>query len=175
MLQPMKKEFIDPISLQDAKERYLWYVVANSAIIDIENNTCLLMRRGAKEKEAAGKWAFPGGKFEHEMLATRENLRLPNALQILAAKEASEEVGLVIDIESSEVIANSAFVRADGIPVLCATIAALFTGGKIVLEEDSVDDYVWASEDDLIGNRYDCVGSVATEALKAIALFRRNS
>ncbi len=156
------------ISLEYAKPEYLHYVTANAALVNPQDRTCLLIQRSTREKEAGGKWALPGGKNEHAVIAESGQRHLKNILQIIAQKELLEEVGLSFEVDKGEVIANGEFVRADGIPVVYTTVAAPYHSGTVTPHLHDVASYAWATEADMRAERYDFVGDVAQEALKAI-------
>lgn len=151
-------------SLEDAKSDKLFYVTANVILVDVVNRACLMLRRGADEKEAQGLWSFPGGKGEHEQIVDG---RIANFFGAVALQESHEESGLVFDIEKSIVIANGAFVRKDLIPVVWTTLAAPYEGGEVNLESGSFSEYNWFTEDALPLD-VECVGSSREEAIRAI-------
>lgn len=166
------------ISNAHAKPGKLFYVVANVIIIDPVNLTCLLLKRGEKEKVHPGKWAFPGGKLEHSSVAellissgTNGLDGIENILGKLAMIEAKEECGLSVDAESSAIIHNKVFVRPDGIPVLMTVVTAEYNGGQIVLEAHAFTDYAWVSAS-TIGD-YSCISGIEDEAKRALAQYTR--
>jgi 8-oxo-dGTP pyrophosphatase MutT (NUDIX family) len=164
------------ISTAEAKQEKLFYIVANIIIINPSNATCLLLKRSIREKVFPGKWAFPGGKLEHDdlkrLLAETGNEPINginNIMGILAMREAKEECGLTVDSEKSAVVSNKAFVRPDGVPVYMAIVTAEYAGGDIVLEEDAFTDFAWVSEADL--SKYDCIDGASEEARAAMASY----
>ena len=52
------------ISLKDAKQDKLFYVVANVVICRESDGRCLILKRSARERVHPGKYAVPGGKLE---------------------------------------------------------------------------------------------------------------
>jgi 8-oxo-dGTP pyrophosphatase MutT (NUDIX family) len=166
------------ISTSEAKQEKLFYVVANIIIINPADATCLLLKRSLREKVLPGKWAFPGGKLEHDdvrrLLAETGNEPINginNIMGILAKREAKEECGLDVDSEKSAVVSNKVFVRPDGVPVYMAIVKAEYAGGDIVLEEDAFTDFAWVSEADL--PKYDCIDGVPEEAKAAMASYSK--
>jgi len=151
-------------SLTGAKPDKLFYVVANVVLVDAANKTCLLLKRGADEKEAGDKWAFPGGKGEHDMIADG---RINDFFGVVALAECQQESGLSFDPSKTKVIANGAFVRKDGIPVVWATLAAPYQGGEVRLEAGSFSAYDWFTKGQL-PSKEDCIGTVREEAAMAI-------
>ncbi len=164
------------ISVTEAKQDKLFYVVANIIIVNSLDKTCLLLKRSETEKVLPGKWAFPGGKLEHidvkKMLEESGNKPIDgidNILGKLAVREGKEECGLDVDGESTEIIKNKVFVRPDGVPVFMTTLAAPYAGGAVVLEAAAFSDHAWVSDGEL--ETYETVGGVQAEAKKALALF----
>ncbi len=160
------------ISVAEAKQDKLFYVVSNLAIINIAEATCLLLKRGPNEKVLPNKWCFAGGKLEHQDVKKllEETGRQPidgieNILGLLGEREAREESGLDIDSATAQIITNKVFVRPDGVPVFMATLAAAYTGGTVKLEDQAFSDYAWAHRDEL--DSYDCIDSVREEAVLA--------
>lgn len=152
-------------SIERAKPTKLFYVVANVILVNVMDRSCLLLRRSNNEKEAGGKWAFPGGKAEHRQII---NGRMNNFFGVVALAECQEETRLTFDPAKTQIIANGAFVRTDdGIPVVWATLAAPYEGGKVSLEAGSFSDYSWFNEADL-PTAEDCIGTVREEAVAAI-------
>jgi 8-oxo-dGTP pyrophosphatase MutT (NUDIX family) len=161
------------ISTTGAKQDKLFYVVANIIIVNSDDKTCLLIKRSNTEKVLPGKWAFPGGKLEHEdvkQLVVEAGVEpitgIDNILGKLAVREAKEECGLDVD-ENARVIKNKVFVRPDGIPVFMATLANEYRGGEVVIEDGAVTDFAWVAKDQLTD--YDCVPGVVQEAELALA------
>jgi len=163
------------ISVNEAKQDKLFYVVSNTVIINSTDKTCLLLKRSETEKVLPGKWAFPGGKLEHldvTRLLEEENKSpidgIDNILGKLAVRETYEECGLKVDTESGTIIKNKVFIRPDGVPVFMATLVAEYIGGAVVLEDGAFTDYAWVSEDEI--DDYDCIDGVAQEAKHALTI-----
>jgi 8-oxo-dGTP pyrophosphatase MutT (NUDIX family) len=164
------------ISTTEAKQEKLFYIVANIIIINPSNTTCLLLKRSLREKVFPGKWAFPGGKLEHDdvkrLLTETGNEPIngiDNIMGILAKREAKEECGLTVDSEKSAVVSNKVFVRPDAVPVYMAIVTAEYAGGDIVLEEDAFTDFAWVSDAEL--SNYDCIDGVPEEARAALVSY----
>jgi 8-oxo-dGTP pyrophosphatase MutT (NUDIX family) len=162
------------ISVAEAKQDKLQYVVANFVVVDRVNKTALLLQRGPSEKVHPGKWAFPGGKLEHkniaEMIEQEEVDPLEgvnNILGKLAVRETKEEAGLSVSGEDNVIIKNKVFIRPDGVPVFMVTLMTEYEGGEVKLEEGFVAS-AWVSEDEL--PKYECIPGVQDEARKALSL-----
>lgn len=162
------------ISITAAKPDKLFYVVSNIIIVNPKNRTCLILKRSQNETVHPGKWAFPGGKLEHdevETLLSKED-KLPidgidNILGKLAEREAKEECGLDVDSRKGVIISNKVFVRPDGIPVFLAIMTTVYSGGEVVLESGSFSDYAWVCEAD--SAKYDCIEGITQDIKTALA------
>ncbi len=150
-------------SIAEAKPNKLFYVVSNVVLVNTVDQTCLLLQRGEHEKEAAGKWGFPGGKGEHDMIMSG---RVGDFFGIVALEECTQESGLTFDPAATQVVANGAFIRKDGIPVVWVTLAAPYEGGEVILE-DGMSNYGWFTEESLPAAE-ECVGTVHNEAILAL-------
>lgn len=164
------------ISTDEAKQNKLFYVVSNIIIVNPLNSTCLLLKRSKLEKVHPGKWAFPGGKLEHndviELLA--ESGRDPidgidNIMAKLAAREAQEECGLRVNIENSTIISNKVFVRPDNVPVFMVVMATEYTGGKVKLEPNAFSDFAWVNVINF--PKYDCIDGIYEDASVVLATY----
>lgn len=161
------------ISVSEAKQDKLFYVVANIIIIDASKQACLLLKRGETEKVLPGKWAFPGGKLEHsdvgkliEDIDAEPIEGVDNILGKLAVREAKEECGLTVS-EDGRIIRNKVFVRPDGVPVFMVTLASGYMGGEVEIEDGAIADYAWVKREEL--EDYDCIEGVLEEALTALS------
>ena len=56
------------ISIENAKENKLFYIVSNVVIYRDSDQRCLLLKRSENEKVHPGKYCTPGGKLEWEDL-----------------------------------------------------------------------------------------------------------
>lgn len=165
------------ISVDQAKKDKLFYVVANMAIVDIASAKVLILQRSETEKVHPGKWALPGGKLEHSdvtsLLAENGNAPIDgvdNILGHLAKREAMEECGLSVDVESAKVMSDKVFVRPDNVPVFMTVLSAAYAGGEVKLEEGSFSDYAWVGLEDVAN--YDLIDGLAHDIEQAIALQR---
>ncbi len=163
------------ISVAEAKQDKLFYVVANFAVVNPRDKTVLLLQRGEHEKVHPGKWAFAGGKLEHggvaEMIEaeTKDPLEgIENILGKLAEKETKEESGLTVRSDEDYVITNKVFIRPDGVPVFMVTMAAEYQGGEVILEE-GVMASAWVTAEQL--DDYDCIPGIQKEGRQALGLF----
>lgn len=155
------------MSITAAKSDKLFYVVSNVILVNVSDKTCLLLKRGADEKEASGKWCFPGGKGEHKLILDG---RVSDFFGIIALNESQEEVGLSFEPKDTIPIANGAFVREDGVPVVWVTLAAQYVSGDVNLEQGSFSEFKWFREAELPSPEA-CVGTVQQEAVMALRAF----
>ena len=165
------------ISLENAKENKLFYVVSNVVIYRESDQRCLLLKRSENEKVHPGKYCTPGGKLEWEDLdlnnPTRMNgdvIDFENEVEKLLKREAKEEAG--VEISEEIVYINSvAFIRPDGIPVVLTKFASKYVSGEVELEEGSFTDFVWVNEEEV--KNYDCIKGIPEEIKKTIEIFGR--
>ena len=160
------------ISVEEAKQDKLFYVVANIIVVNTDDKTCLMLKRSESEKVLPGKYAFPGGKLEHSDVAkllddtgNKPLQGIDNILGKLAQRECKEECGLDVVEESTQLIKNKVFIRPDGVPVFMVTLAAKYQGGTVVLEDDAFSDFAWVDQSKL--DEYDTIPGIADEARKA--------
>lgn len=166
----------DKISLDNAKQDKLFYVVANVVVYRDSDKRCLILKRSEREKAHPNKYAVPGGKLEWKDLPidkpTRINgdiLDYENAIENLLVRETKEEAG--IDIHSNFKYINSvAFIRPDGIPVIMVKFAAKYKSGEVKLEKDSFTDFKWVNEHEV--KQYDCIKGIQEEIAQAISLYK---
>lgn len=161
------------ISIDQAKKDKLFYVVANIAIVNVADRSCLLLKRSENEKVLGGRWAFPGGKLEHSDITTLlvETGNKPidgidNILGKLVQREGKEECGLEVSPKTTLIIRNKVFVRPDNVPVFMTTLATSYLGGTVKMEDGAFSEYAWVTTDQLAG--YDCIDGVRNEAASAI-------
>lgn len=88
----------EKISLDNAKQDKLFYVMANVVVYRAADQRCLILKRDPREKVHPGKYAVPGGKLEWHDLdiqkPTRMNgdvLDFENAIEDLLQREVLEE------------------------------------------------------------------------------------
>jgi len=162
------------ISVAEAKQDKLSYVVANFVVVNPEDKTVLLLQRSKEEKVHPGKWAFPGGKLEHGNIADmieEEGVDpidgVENVLEKLAMKETLEESGLSVVAREGVILRDKVFIRPDGVPVFMVTLMANYQGGEIKLEKGIIAS-AWPTDEQL--DDYDCIPGVPEEARKALNL-----
>ena len=93
-----------------------------------------------------------GGKLEWQDLAeseiTRWNYDIPNwqeAVEKLLFREAEEESGL-IKVSDPKYLTSVAYVRTDGVPVVCPKFALMYKSGKVKLAPE-FDDFALNEEE----------------------------
>lgn len=166
------------ISLAQAKQDKLFYVVANVVVYRPQDGRCLILKRHEREVAHPGKWAVPGGKLEWKDLdihrPTRINgdiLDYQDAVERLLVREVYEEAGITIRDTDFKYINSVAFIRPDGIPVLLVKFAAEYLSGEVVLEEGGFTDFAWVHAEE--AEQYVCIEGIQDEIKKTIALFAR--
>ncbi len=164
------------ISLEKAKQHKLFYFVATVVIVRKDDGRSLILKRHEREVTHPGKWGLAGGKMEWSSLdlknPTRFNgdvLDFDNAVEALCRREAREEAGVELAGEF-RYLRSIAFVRPDGVPVVCVKMAAAYAGGEVTPEPGSFTDAAWVSGEEIAS--YDCIETVADEVRAGIAAFR---
>ncbi len=131
--------------------------IAVTGIIWRKDSDCkyhyLIAKRSATEKAWPSKWTVPGGGIETDDYihteATHSNSETPqwfNVVENTLRREVREEVG--VEISDIHYLLNLAFIRTDGIPVIVLSYYCKYSGGEIVLGEDTVD-YTWVTVNNL--------------------------
>ncbi len=168
---------VKKISLDNAKQNKLFYIVANVVIYRESDQRCLILKRSETEKVHPGKYCVPGGKLEWEDLdianPTRMNgdvLDYENQIEKLLKRETLEEAN--IEINDELVYINSvAFIRPDETPVVLIKFAAKYLSGDVKFEERSFTDFAWVNTDEV--KNYDCIKGIPDEIEKTISLFKK--
>lgn len=165
----------DKISLEQAKQEKLFYIVANVVVYRESDKRCLVLKRDEREKVHPGKYAVCGGKLEWSDLDINNPTRLngdvldyEDALQQLLDREVFEEAGIKIK-KGLKYINNVAFIRPDGIPVLLIKFAARFDSGEVVVEKGSFTGYKWVNADEV--KNLQCIKGIPEEITQTISLF----
>lgn len=123
------------------------YVAMKAFIIDLENDTIFLMRKGSKDKLNPGKWEVPGGKMEFGE-TTDETFK----------REVFEECGL--DIEIGEMITKPwqwTFTKSNG-----ENVQIIAIGRVCKAKNEKVDFSNQTETDDLV----ECAKVPINEVLK---------
>ena len=92
------------ISIKNAKERQLFYFVANVVVYRASDRRCLILKRSETEKVHPGKYCVPGGKLSWDDLNPKQPTRMQNdvldyenAVEKLLTREVQEEAGIEIE------------------------------------------------------------------------------
>ena len=167
----------DKISLDDAKDDKLFYLVANVVVFRASDKRCLILKRDAREKVHPSKYAVPGGKLEWNDLDLKKPTRMngdvsdfEDAIELLLQRETREEAGIEIKGKLTY-INNVAFVRPDGIPVMLVKFAAEYASGDVVLEEGSFTVHAWVNAEEV--QHYDCIQGIKEEVAQTIKLLSK--
>ncbi len=145
-------------------DQYL-HEVAITAII-YHRNKYLIIQRSKNKKRFPSMWTVPGGKLEISDYAS-----LPkdtkdywyNVLEKTLAREVREEVGL--EISHVEYLTSLATVHSDGAPSLVISCLAKFKSGKIKLQKEEADSFVWVSLKE--AKKYDLIDGIYDELVMA--------
>ena len=165
----------EKISLDQAKQDKLFYVVANVVVYRASDGRCLVLKRSEREKVHPGKYCVPGGKLGWQQLDVNKPTRLngdvldfENAIEDLLQREAREEAGIEIG-RDLKYVNSVAYVRPDGIPVILIKFAAEYLGGEVKLEAGSFTDFAWVNADEV--KNLECIKGIPEEVAKTIELF----
>jgi len=161
------------ISINNAKQNKLFYVVTTGVIYHPGKKKCLILQRSKSEIAHPGIWGVVGGKMEWGDLEnnpiTRQNHDIPNwegLIEKQLAREAFEESGLkVYDARFLETVV---FVRPDNVPVVCIKYAIKFKSGKVKIPPE-FEDFAWVDEKSV--KKYDCILGIPKEIEKTIEIY----
>ncbi len=164
------------ISIEEAKQNKLFYVVPNAVVYRKSDQKCLLLKRSEREKVFPGKWAITGGKLEWDDFDMNQPDRiLPgdvvnfvNPLGKLLAREIREEAGIEVEEELIYTGKNILMVRPDGIPVLFMVFAAVYKSGQVKPEAGAFTGFAWVDAEEV--KKYDCIQGIDEEIAQVIAL-----
>lgn len=139
--------------------------VAITAIV-VREEKFLIIRRSKNKKRFPGRWTVPGGKLE-----TSDYTSLPkdtkdywyNVLEKTLAREVREEVG--IEIDNVQYLTSLATVHKDRVPSLVISCLASYKRGKIKLQEEESDSFVWVSLNE--AKKYDLIDGILDELVMA--------
>ncbi len=165
----------EKISLEKAKEKQLFYFVANVIIYRESDGRCLILKRSESEKVHPGKYCVPGGKFEWSDIDINTPTRMngdvydyENALEKLLEREAKEECGL--EVSGHPLYINSvAYIRPDGVPAMMLKFTMKYKSGEVKIEDGAITDHAWVNAEEI--KQYDCISGIQEEVAYAISLF----
>ena len=163
------------ISLKRAKREKLFYFVVTGFVYRESDFRCLILKRSEKETAHPGLWGPVGGKLERQDLdeskITRMNYDIPNweeAIEKLLYREALEEAGLTV--ADPRYLTSVAFVRPDGVPVICPKFAVKYQSGEVKIASE-FDDFAWVNAEEV--RKYKTILGVDREISLAIAAYRQ--
>lgn len=160
-------------SLKKAKNEKLFYFVVTGIIFRPSDKRCLILKRSQKEVAHPGLWGVIGGKLEwqdlNESKITRWNFDVPNwvgAIEDLLYREAKEESGL--KVSDPRYLTSVAFIRPDGVPVVCAQFAVKYKSGKVKTPKE-FEDFAWVNEKEV--KNYELIKGIAEQVNLAIEAY----
>jgi 8-oxo-dGTP diphosphatase len=123
----------------------------------------LITKRAIHKKVMPGKWTIPGGGLNvddciHDVPATVGANQWYGVMEKSLRREIREEVN--VEIGTPRFARNLAFIRPDGVPVLCLTYFAPYLSGEVKLDEDATE-FAWVPVEQL--QDYDIIDGVADE------------
>ena len=157
------------------KDRELHRIVTTTLVYK-PDRTYLITKRAPHKKSHPNKWTIPGGGLTvDDYINTPQSEHGPllwyGALEACLKRELKEEVNL--EVGKPELITDMAFIRVDGIPVICFSYFAPYISGEVAIDQDpegDTVDFAWvtleeAKEYDLIPGIWDEIYQV-DEVLK---------
>lgn len=165
------------ISLQNAKEEKLFYVVANVVVYRETDGRCLILQRSKEEKVHPGKYGVVGGKLEWRDLDINNPTRVhgdvldyEDAMENLLAREVREEAS--IEIEGDLIYVNSVgFIRPDEVPSILVKFGAKYKRGDVKIDASEFISHAWVNGEEV--KKYDCMMGIADEVAGTIEKFQR--
>ena len=161
------------ISLAKAKKNKLFYFVVTGVIFRSSDKRCLILKRSEREVVHPGLWGVIGGKLEWQDLPeskiTRWNFDIPNweeVIEKLLIREAEEESGL--KVSDPKYLTSVAYVRTDGVPVVCPKFALMYKSGKVKLAPE-FDDFTWVNKKEV--KNYQVIKGIDKEISLAIVAY----
>jgi len=142
-------------------EDNLLHEVVITAII-VKDGKYLITRRSLNKKRMPGKWTVPGGHLE-----TSDYINLPkdidngwyNILERVLRREVKEEVGL--NINNIKYVTSLVAVYKSGSPTLIISCIASYLSGKVTLQKEETDKFVWISFKE--AKKYDLIDGIYEE------------
>lgn len=135
--------------------------ITSTAII-VKNGRYLITKRSPHKKVFPGKWHVPGGGLEtDDYVNTPQSTKAKQwyfALEKSLRREIKEEVNL--ELKKLNYLLDLAFIRPDGIPVLCLSFWAFYKSGHVELDDDAVD-YKWVTLKE--AKKYDLIDGIWEE------------
>jgi 8-oxo-dGTP pyrophosphatase MutT (NUDIX family) len=115
------------------------FFIVNVEAAIYKDGRYLIIRRGAEESHAAGKFSLVGGKVEHSDATMEAALR----------REVLEEVGLQVAPELVY-IESTTFATADGDPVVNVVFLCNYIGGRAKIRNRAeVSELHWLTASEL--------------------------
>ena len=124
----------------------LHFLVATAIIV--RDGKFLIAKRAGNEKAYPNMWTVPGGKLvlsEYKDLPKTTGDAWYNIMEWVLRKEVREEVGL--EVETPRFLADLAFVRPDGYPVVTLSYWCHYRSGEVVLDS-ALTEYAWVTAEE---------------------------
>lgn len=160
----------------EIKDKELHRIVTTTLIYK-PDFTYLITKRAMHKKAHPGKWTIPGGGLTvDDYINTPESEHGPNlwygVIERSLKREILEEVGL--QIGEAKVLLNLAFIRPDGIPVICFSCYTPYVSGEVNINLDpeaDTTDFAWVTFEQ--AKEYDLVPGILDEIRQVDELLRK--
>jgi 8-oxo-dGTP pyrophosphatase MutT (NUDIX family) len=158
---PVSQELKDKI-----KDKELHRIVTTTLVYK-KDFTYLITKRAMHKKAHPGKWTIPGGGLTvDDYIDTPESEHGENlwynVIEKSLKREIKEEVGL--EIGTPELLVDLAFLRPDGIPVICFSYFTLYISGDVTIDQDvegDTTDFAWVTFEQ--AKAYDLIPGILEE------------
>jgi 8-oxo-dGTP diphosphatase len=127
-------------------------VIVPRCIILNDCNELLLLRRSAQESSFAGKWEFPGGKWDYGPVDNR----LPEGLKGARDRELSEEIGCKIKLLSPLAYPVDRIIeegKYQGVPHLSLFYLGRLASDNGVMLSKEHDRQAWVPNDEVLDHQ----------------------
>jgi ADP-ribose pyrophosphatase YjhB (NUDIX family) len=141
--------------------------IVTTTLIYKPDFTYLITKRAPHKKSHPNKWTIPGGGLTvDDYINTPHSEHGPNlwygALENSLKREIKEEVN--VEIGKTELLTDMAFIRPDGIPVICFSYFALYVSGEVRIDldpEKDTTDFAWVTYEQ--AKEYDLIPGILDE------------
>jgi len=162
--------------IPDVKDKEL-HRISTTTLIYKPDFTYLITKRALHKKSHPGKWTIPGGG-----LTVDDYINTPNSEHgehlwydvVIKSirREIKEEAGL--EVGKPELLCDMAFIRPDGIPVICFSYFTPYVSGEVVIDQDpegDTTDFTWVTLEQ--AKNYDLIGGIWDEIRRVDEILKK--